>query len=239
MGSIFRNPIVLAQNVIGSLIDVRNVILWRQPSGNIDDLIESPLTENTRLLESIRETAKDLVGKTQLEELFTGLTIPLLSDINGFNMFGVSYLSADVNIYSDLCKHPVETGEVIIDNAVLQPVKATVRVVMPTALYTRIYNQMLSLYTNKNFIILQTKFGFYKNMVLVKMPYKLEVSNVDRPIIEMELEQVFEAYPEYISSGDVKIPDRSVVNGEDSDTQNIGRQVATTLVDVLEEKGRL
>ena len=66
-------------------------------------------------------------------------------------MYGISYMSADVNISSDLCKHPIETGEVVTDNAIINPIKATVRINMPTALYSRIYAEIEKHYINKDY----------------------------------------------------------------------------------------
>lgn len=229
MGSIFKNPLVLAETVVGSLLDTRSVVLYKQPEVDINQL----LSANNLLGESadaVQKALEFIIEKTELEELFTGIGVPILSKINGFNMFGISYVNAEVNPSSDLCQHPVETGQVITDNAILNPVKATVRIVMPTAFYTRIYDQIKKYFEKKQFIILQTKFASYRNMVITAMPFKLENQSVDRAQIDLNLEQVLLVSPQYTSATentDNNINESSTLNPNDSDTADLGRVSAT------------
>lgn len=231
MASIFSNPLVLAETVVGSLLDTRNVVLYKQPPVDLEQLVSA----NNQVGEQVDANAllNNLIQETQLEELFTGIGVPVISKINGFNMFGVSYLSADVKITSDLCQHPVETGEVITDNAIINPVKATVRISMPTAFYTRIYQQIQDYFNNKKFILLQTKFGMYRNMVITQMPYKLENSSVDRAQIDLELEQVMEVYPQYVVSTATGTNSKNTIQStsaavfSDCDTVDLGRITPT------------
>ena len=220
MANFFKNPLVLAETVVGSIVDTRPVVLYEQPEKidftTVSDTAESQLW--------------DLVNKNELKELFTGIGVPILSKINGFNMYGISYMKAEVDISSDLCDHPTEVGSVITDNAIIQPISINLEVAMPTALYTRIYTQMIKLYQEKKFIIVQTKFAMYRNMVIAAMPYKLETGTIDRPVVELQLRQVMEVTPQYtnatLSTGD------SITNsldGEDNDTIDRGRLNASVV----------
>ena len=226
MGSIFRNPLVLAETAVGSVIDQRSVILYEQQDfWDAKTEIEHDLLESSKGT-MLQPTIEDFVKKRALTELFTGTQIPYLSDINGFNMWGISYMDANVDITSDLCDHPVETGQVITDASVQNPITATVNIVMPTAFYTKIYEQVLDYYNNKKKIILLTKFGMYQNMVIKSMPYKLQHGDVDRPIISLTLRQIMEVEPTYesLNVGTTQISPQKSLSGEDTDMQIIGQK---------------
>lgn len=223
MGNIFKNPLVLAETIVGSVIDQRSVILYEQQDFNDSKSELEKMFEGTML----QPTIEDFVRKRALTELFTGTQIPYLSEINGFNMWGISYMDANVDITSELCDHPVETGQVITDASVLNPITATVNIVMPTAFYTKIYEQVLDYFNNKKKIILLTKFGMYKNMVIKAMPYKLQHSDVDRPVISLTLRQIMEVEPTYESmnvNAETQISPEKSLSGEDTDMQIIGQK---------------
>lgn len=220
MANFFKNPLVLAETVVGALTDQRSLVLYEQPE--------------TKIASDETEDLLALVDKNQLVELFTGIGVPYISKINGFNMYGISYVKGDIDISSDLCDHPTETGSVITDNAIINPITIKIEVAMPTALYTRIYAQMVKYYQQKKFIIVQTKFAMYRNMVIQNMPYKLDNSTVDRPIIELVLRQVMEVQPQYTNA--TQTTGNSITNaknGEDNDTIDRGRLTATVMGDVF------
>ena len=214
MANFFKNPLVLAETVVGSLIDTRPLVLYEQPK----------TIDFTTVSETAESKIWELVDKNGLKELFTGIEIPYVSKINGFNMYGISYMKGEVDISSDLCDHPTEVGSIITDNAIIQPISINIEVAMPTALYTRIYTQMIKYYQQKQFIIVQTKFAMYRNMVISAMPYKLETGSVDRPVIELQLRQVMEVSPQYtnatLNTGDSI---KNSLDSEDNDTVDRGR----------------
>lgn len=217
MSNVFKNPLVLSETVVGSIIDTRALVLYEQPA-DINFSFLSDETENDVL---------NLVDKRELKEIFTGIDIPYLSKINGFNMYGITYVKADVEIDSDLCDHPVESGSVITDNAIIQPITMRIQVALPTAFATRIYDEMIKFYQQKKYIMVQTKFAMYRNMVIQAMPYKLENENVDRPIVELSLRQVQEVEVQYITTDESKI--KNPLQAEDSSTQDLGRKTASVV----------
>ena len=232
MANVFKNPLVIAEEVVGSVIDQRAVVLYEQQDFSESKSELEKFFENTLL----EPTITDFLTKRELKELFTGIEIPYLSEINGFNMWGVSYLDANVDISSDLCDHPIETGQVITDSSIENPISAQVSIVMPTAFYTKIYEEIKKYYKEKKKIILLTKFGVYKNMVIESMPYKLENSNVDRPTIVLSLREIMEVSPEYIeSTGDgVGITPDKALTMDDTDMQLVGqKRFTTTLTESL------
>lgn len=223
MANLFKNPLVVAETVVGSMTDLRNVVLYAQPE-NIDTLpynFSVSHSDGTTTVYSNTRSIQGLVKHSELVELFTGIYTPYLSQINGYNMFGVSYMSADINISSDLCDHPVENGEVVTDNAILNPLSAKIIISMPTALYTRIYKEIEDYYTAKKYILVQTKFGLHRNFVITAMPYRLDVGSVDRAQIELSLRQVMVVEPRYVAAEvQMEIPTPAVA--ENKGTEEVG-----------------
>ena len=230
MANLFKNPLVVAENVVGSILDLRHVILYEQPENYTP---ETTIDSESGLISSITQTAigafnktvQNLVGQNQPTELFTGIDIPVLTNITGANIYGISYMNAKVGISSDICEHPTETGGKISDYAIINPITATVNVSMPTALYTRVYAQIEKFYKEKRKILLQTKFTTHSDMVIASMPYVLDAATVDRPTIELNLKQVIEVKPEYINDTEKanSISEEKSFNPSDSDTTDLGR----------------
>lgn len=232
MANLFKNPLVLAETVVGSVIDQRSVVLYEQE--DFKDVKSGILSELLNAVDGtiLYPTVQDFVQKRTLKELFTGMKIPYISEINGFNVWGISYQDVSVSIESDLCDHPIETGQVITDAAIIQPVSAELNIVMPTAFYTAIYEEVAKYYREKKKIILLTKFGVYSNMVISAMPYRLEHGTVDRPIISLKLRQIMEVRPEYEK---VDIAEQGISETEsrvmdDSDTMVLNQKRYTSSV---------
>lgn len=223
MANLFRNPLVVAETVVGSAIDLRNVVLYAQPEEitNLPYHRTIETVDGEQVVNYHERGVQELVNRSELKELFTGIPVPYLSDINGYNMFGISYMSADVDISSDLCDHPLENGEVVTDNAILNPLEAKVSIVMPTAFYTRIYKEIEDYFLTKKYIMLQTKLGLYRNFIIKSMPYKMDHQTIDRPQIDISLRQIMVVEPRYvqaetvISSGDTRVL-------EDQSTEQLG-----------------
>lgn len=202
MANLFRNPLVIAETVVGSSIDLRHVVLYAQPEEitNLPYHRTIDTVDGQQVINYHERGIQELVNRSELKELFTGIPVPYLSDINGYNMFGISYMGAEVNISSDLCDHPLENGEVVTDNAILNPLEAKVTIMMPTAFYTRIYKEIEDYFLLKKYIMLQTKLGLYRNFVITAMPYKMEHDTIDRPQIELSLRQIMVVEPRYVQS---------------------------------------
>lgn len=240
---IFNNPLIMAETVAGSLLDERSVVLYEQDSlerarSKIEAekaQMETALGGYTQYL-SLQPTIEDLVKKRKLKELFAGIDMkeqvpvdtPLIS-LSNFNMWGITYSDTEVNISSSIAEHPIETGQVIMDAAIRNPVKAKVNVYVPTMFYTAIYEEIRTYFETKKKIILLTKFGLYENMVLAAMPYKLQADTVDRPVITLELQEVreVEAEIQYLEANTVT-PIEESKSGvyDDTSTTNNGFQFA-------------
>lgn len=240
---IFSHPLVMLETVAGSLLDQRSVVLYEQDSlekarSEIEAekaQMETSLGGFTRYL-SLEPTVQELATKRKLKELFSGIDMkeqvpietPMMS-LSNFNMWGITYSAAEVNISSSLAEHPIETGQVIMDTSIRNPIKAKVDIYMPTRFYTAVYDEIRTYFDTKKKIILLTKFGLYENMVLASMPYKLQANTVDRPVITLDLQEVREVEPEiqYIEA-DTVAPIEEAKSGvyDNTSTANNGFQFA-------------
>ena len=232
MANVFKNPLVLAETVVGSVIDQRAVVLYKQE--DFKDIKSELFSEMLNRADGtiLYPTVQDYVQKQTLEELFTGVKVKYLSEINGFNMWGISYQDVNVDISSDLCDHPIETGQVITDASIINPVSAELNIVMPTAFYTTIFEEVMNYYKEKKKIVMLTKFGVYSDMVISAMPYKLEHGTVDRPVIALRLRQIMEVQPTYetvdITEKGIGESDARVMDDTDTEILN-QKRYSTTL----------
>ncbi len=214
----FKNPLVLTETVLGKLIDNRAVVMYRQPK-------EKPADE-PNFFEKALNFISAQYSNEHGDELFTGYTLGGALGTGGRNAaFAATYIDCEVTPTSDLCEHPVETGTVITDASIIQPVIAKVRVAMPTRFYTAIYDEIYKLFKDKEKIQLQTKYALYQNLVLVAFPHKLSNDNVDRAIFEFELKEVIEIDAQAIGSDAVaQISNKKAAVADTTDTQNLGRK---------------
>lgn len=222
--------ISLAQTAIGTLLDQRAVVLYKQPEFYAGVDVSSWLSNIGY------EISSQLWGNQfRYDELFSGLLsnvdadttmLERLANITSANPYGISYLDATVNIESELCDHPIENGTLITDASIILPISAEVSVAMPTFFAERIYNQMYDLYYNKKTkIILQTKYGVYQDLVLQNITYELEYSKVDRTIFTLTLREIQEA----LSYGEFSFRKEDanyIKEASDANTINMGTQIA-------------
>lgn len=243
---LFKNPLVVAETITGSLLDQRSVVLYEQESletARKQIQAEKDLVSQYSHRVSLKPTIEELVTKRKLKELFAGLEMPDLQtpliSLTNFNMWGITYSDAEVNISSSVAEHPIETGQVIMDSAIRNPVKAKVNIYVPTMYYTTIYNAIKTYFEDKKKIILLTKFGLYENMVLTAMPYRLQANNVDRPVISLELQEVreVEAEIQYIEANTIE-PIEESKSGvyDDTSTTNNGFQYVEAIDKLTREK---
>lgn len=239
MSNVFRNALVLSETVIGSITDTRALVLYEQPEDvKFGSDAETTIDEDGNIIET---GLLQLVDSRKLKEIFTGFAdekYTRISKINGWNAYGVSYIKADVDITSDLCDFPIETGSIITDNAIVQPITIKVQIALPTAFATRIYAEMIKYYQKKKYIMVQTKFAMYRNMVIQSMPFKLENETIDRPIVELTLRQVVEVEPQYINIGNGDSEIKNPKDSSDSDTVDIGRTQSHSVVASLENQAQ-
>lgn len=231
---LFSNPLVVAESAVGSILDRRAVVLYEQT--DIEEAKSLLDTTGNRILDplinSVNNTYADFYNRMKLTELFKGIDATYTAQYTGISVFGISYESANVNIDSEMCEHPIETGAKITDASVLNPITAEVIIRMPTALYTQIYQEIVKYYKEKKKIILLTKFDTYRDMVLSAMPYKLNHDEVDRPAIQLKLQQIIEVESSFVQTESGSVPaikSSTARNYDDTSREDVGRVFTDTV----------
>ena len=72
MANLFKNPLVLAETVVGSLLDLRSVILFKQPAGDLSSQL-SDIGADSAAGISTQSAIDALIEHGALEELFAGM----------------------------------------------------------------------------------------------------------------------------------------------------------------------
>lgn len=214
----------LTQTAIGMLIDQRAIVLYEQPD------IEEKENTDASWLERQKQDNKEASGLWGLQfkynELFTGLLdgqgVEKIANVAGINPYGISYVEAKVNKESELCDHPVETGAILTDSSIILPTTAEIVIAMPTLYFEDIYNQIEEFRILKKKIILQTKYGVYRNLVIKDVSFDLEHDTIDRAKFTLVLREI----QEFISSTEEKSVSNNAKEASDVSTENTGTQVA-------------
>ncbi len=106
-------------------------------------------------------------------------------------------LKATVKETSELMKHPLETGSVIIDHRIILPIEIDLSVIIQSEDYQSVYQQIRQYYQNGTFLIIQTKTGVYENMVIASMPHDETTEMYDTVPIALRLREVQFVEPQF------------------------------------------
>lgn len=99
-------------------------------------------------------------------------------------------LTADVSETAKLMKHPVETGIVITDHRIIEPIKITLNVIMRPDTFADMYQQAKDVFKGNTTIQVQTKTDLYSSMLMQELPHKEDAAHFDTITMVMKFEQV-------------------------------------------------
>lgn len=108
-------------------------------------------------------------------------------------------MKASIKMSAKIADHPVETGSIISDNRVIQPIRIELPLVfqpnqqipVPTFnYYLQTYNEMLSVYNGLKTVIVQTKTGLYKDFLIEEMPHEESPDHYDTITMILKLRQI-------------------------------------------------
>lgn len=72
---------------------------------------------------------------------------------------------------SKVMDHPTETGSVITDHRIIEPIEIELTMMVSSANYRDVYAQIKSAFLKGDLLIVQTRTASYANMLLWKMPH--------------------------------------------------------------------
>jgi hypothetical protein len=88
-------------------------------------------------------------------------------------------------------KHPLETGAVIGDHRILQPIEIEMPMIFSSASFYDDYQAILTAYNSNNSLIIQTKVGTFTDMYIQEMPSDESPETIDTVTLIFKFIQVF------------------------------------------------
>jgi len=114
-------------------------------------------------------------------------------------------------------QHPIETGEVIADHAVIQPVNIELSVLLQGRDdYRSVYQEIRTIFLNNTIIIVQTRTGTYSNMVISAMPHDETPEQFDMIAIAVKLEEALFVTPKTGKLPPAKVKDKKKASTVDA-----------------------
>lgn len=128
-----------------------------------------------------------------------------------------SIMSCNVIDDSKMCEHPIESGAVVTDHKIFNPVEIDIRLSLPNYIYKSVYKELRQIYEESPKLRIKTKTGWYSDMVLQALPHEEKPENFDRIVFDLHFKEVKEVEPKYI-----KLPTKQLKNAENSTTKKVG-----------------
>ncbi|WP_310625806.1 phage baseplate protein [Limnohabitans sp.] len=99
-------------------------------------------------------------------------------------------VNVSINEQAKAMEHPVESGAIITDHRVIQPVEASLSIIIATAEFAAAYEQIKALYLKSALLQVYTRTARYDNMMIVSMPHKEDADMVDALAVAIKLKEV-------------------------------------------------
>ncbi len=135
-------------------------------------------------------------------------------------------LKASVRETSKVMDHPVETGVVLSDHHIINPVEIDLPLVVPAIYYSAIYQQIKADFLAATELSVKTPVNVYTSMIIADMPHEESPEHFNAIIIGLHLKQVLFEVP---GSTQPLPANYSPADPADQDTVQSGLQAATAL----------
>lgn len=96
---------------------------------------------------------------------------------------------------SKVMEHPLETGTVIADHHIINPVEIDIQMIVRAVDYAATYTQMRQAFVNATLLAVKTRVGTYSNMIIADMPHQEDAEMYDAIIVSLHLKQVLYVAP--------------------------------------------
>ena len=150
-------------------------------------------TENNATGESLRAPFSREVLLLDQAAFLNGQRVEIL---RGTEVYKADAMKYSEKRSSEICDHPIENGTPVTDHKIIQPREFTLTVALP-ALYGGMVLRTLERYfLNSDKIIVKCATGVYRNMILTDKPTNITPNDLERPMYDLELKEVFIVSPE-------------------------------------------
>ena len=203
-----------------ALVDVSGAAITPNLLLNIGGFLLSQKRAAIYLQSTYEEPDADLnaLGINTNQALFGAFSGTTEEVLDGNFLMPTAIMNADVKVESKITTHPVESGVVVSDHKIINPIEISMRIVMPVYLYESVIKQLKDFYNRSEKLVVLTKDGVYKNMIVEKLPHTETPENYDRLVFDIGFKEVLIVDPK---------AQNAPANSDNSDTVNTGsKQVA-------------
>lgn len=109
-----------------------------------------------------------------------------------FNQLFISAraLKAVVKENSKAMEHPLETGAVTTDHRIQMPIEIELSLLLASADYQEVYNQIKQFYNSGALLVVFTKAAVYENQLITDMPHEEDPDLFNALTVALKLKQV-------------------------------------------------
>ena len=129
-------------------------------------------------------------------------------------------IKASVNRASKAMEHPIETGATITDHRIILPVSVELSLLLVSADYQAVYQQIRDLFNAGELLTVQTRADSFPSMLIEKMPHDESADVYDGVSLALSLKEAQFVQPQFSSF--------KVAQPKDSNTVPRGQQEGTT-----------
>lgn len=133
-------------------------------------------------------------------------------------------MKATIRETSRVMDHPVETGVILSDHHVINPVEIDLPLIVSSQFYAQTYGQIRQAFVNATPLSVKTRVGVYSDMIVADMPHEEEADAYDVITINLHLKQVL-----YVVPGGGTLVNFQPADPLDSNTVASGLQQAAAL----------
>lgn len=109
-------------------------------------------------------------------------------------------LKAEVKETSTVMTHPIETGVIIADNKIINPVEINILLFVGEQNYSSMYGQLKQAFIAGTLYSVQTRTGVYPNMIIADMPHTEDAEIYNGVLIALHMKQVLYVVPTAVSA---------------------------------------
>jgi hypothetical protein len=104
-------------------------------------------------------------------------------------------MKATVRETSRVMDHPVETGVVLADHHIINPVEIDIPLIISAQFYAQTFSQIRQAFINATALSVKTRVGIYSDMIIADMPHEEEPDMYDVITVGLHLKQVIYVVP--------------------------------------------
>lgn len=142
-------------------------------------------------------------------------------------------MKATVKETAKAMEHPVEDGATITDHRIIQPVEIDLSLILSGADYRDTYQELKTLFTDAELLIVQTRTDNYADMIITDLPHDETPDMTDAVAVALRLRQVKTVKAVYGS-----LPPRAVSRPADASTTKRGEVSPQTATSEQDKKAK-